>query len=243
LDHSSIGEKHITGAFTADNKIYDGNSSATVLTRSLVGAVSGDTVSLIGGTATFSDVSANEPENAVTVPHANNAGTGEFTLGGDLDEFVGVKLQRGVGTDQATAIAAFGYILGGGRTLYEYAAVVRLHKPGYTSASLVRNRLSERYGPSIAHLPAATTQASVSPLPNLSSTWVKVNVSPVTPSTIRTVLPSFGMRKSAPAAALPWTWLACSAILRIPALTLSTTVNVTSAILSSLSQLIVGWRT
>jgi predicted ribosomally synthesized peptide with SipW-like signal peptide len=67
----------------------------------------------IASTATFSDVSANEPENAVTVPHANNAGTGEFTLGGDLDEFVGVKLQRGVGTDQATAIAAFAYILGG----------------------------------------------------------------------------------------------------------------------------------
>ena len=58
-------------------------------------------------TVTFSDVDANEPETAVTVPHANNEGSN-----GDLDEFVGVTLQRGVGTDAAAAIAAFTYILG-----------------------------------------------------------------------------------------------------------------------------------
>jgi hypothetical protein len=48
-----ITAKHITGAFTADNKVYDGNTSATVLTRSLVGKITGDAVSLFGGTATF----------------------------------------------------------------------------------------------------------------------------------------------------------------------------------------------
>src|SRR5207247_310095 len=47
--------KHITGSFTADNKEYDGNTSATVLTRSLSSAVLGDDVSLTGGTATFND--------------------------------------------------------------------------------------------------------------------------------------------------------------------------------------------
>jgi hypothetical protein len=43
-----------------------------------------------------------------------------------------------------------GYILGGGRTLYEYTAMLRLRKPNYRAASLIRNRLSERYGPGIA---------------------------------------------------------------------------------------------
>jgi len=55
-------------------------------------------------TATFSDVSQNEIENAVS---GNNGGGN-----GDLDEYVGVKLQCGVGTDQASAEANFTYILG-----------------------------------------------------------------------------------------------------------------------------------
>jgi len=52
---ANITVLHITGTFTAANKVYDGNNSAMVLTRSLVSAISGDAVSLTGGTATFSD--------------------------------------------------------------------------------------------------------------------------------------------------------------------------------------------
>src|SRR6266568_2447217 len=52
---ANITAKHITGSFTADNKEYDGNNSATVLTRSLSGTIMGDVVSLTGGTATFAD--------------------------------------------------------------------------------------------------------------------------------------------------------------------------------------------
>ena len=55
-------------------------------------------------TDNFSDVSQNEVENAVS----GNNGGGD----GDLDEYVGVKLQRGVGTDQASAETNFTYILG-----------------------------------------------------------------------------------------------------------------------------------
>jgi len=43
-----------------------------------------------------------------------------------------------------------GYILGGGRVLYDYAALLRLRKPNYRVANLIRNRLSERYGPNLA---------------------------------------------------------------------------------------------
>jgi hypothetical protein len=58
-----------------------------------------------------------------------------------------------------------GYILGGGQALYEYTATLRLRKANFRAASLIRNRLSERYGPGIAqavsardievHIPAA----------------------------------------------------------------------------------------
>ncbi len=66
------------------------------------GSISGTLV--ITSTVTFSDVSQNEVENAVS---GNNGGGN-----GDLDGYVGVKLQRGVGTDQANAEANFTYILG-----------------------------------------------------------------------------------------------------------------------------------
>src|SRR5205823_5084102 len=55
---ANITALHITGSFTASNKTYDGTTAATVLTRSLVGAISGDAVSLTGGTAAFADKNA-----------------------------------------------------------------------------------------------------------------------------------------------------------------------------------------
>src|SRR5207245_3461091 len=59
---ANITAKHITGSFTADNKEYDGNDSATALTRSLSGTIGGDAVNLTGGTATFADKSEGEAE-------------------------------------------------------------------------------------------------------------------------------------------------------------------------------------
>jgi flagellar basal body P-ring protein FlgI len=43
-----------------------------------------------------------------------------------------------------------GHIIGGGRTLYEYAGLLRLRRTDYRVASAIRNRLSERYGPNMA---------------------------------------------------------------------------------------------
>src|SRR5439155_1695331 len=45
----------ITGSITAANKVYDGNTSATITSRTLSGQLSGDVVSYSGGTATFTD--------------------------------------------------------------------------------------------------------------------------------------------------------------------------------------------
>ena len=52
---ANITAKHITGSFTASNKVYDATTAATVLTRSLTGVIAGDTVNLVGGTATFAN--------------------------------------------------------------------------------------------------------------------------------------------------------------------------------------------
>ncbi len=45
----------ITGNITAGNKVYDGTTSATILTSPLTGVISPDVVTYGGGTATFSD--------------------------------------------------------------------------------------------------------------------------------------------------------------------------------------------
>src|SRR5207253_346865 len=43
----------VTGSITASNKVYDGNTTATIATRTLTGVLGADNVSLSGGTATF----------------------------------------------------------------------------------------------------------------------------------------------------------------------------------------------
>ncbi len=46
----------ITGNVTVNNKVFDGNNSATIATRTLTGVIVGDLVNYVGGTATFDDV-------------------------------------------------------------------------------------------------------------------------------------------------------------------------------------------
>jgi len=72
----------VTGAFTAANKVYDGTANATVLTRSVVGAISGDAVSLTGGTAAFGDKNVGTGKT-VTLTGAALSGTdaANYTLG------------------------------------------------------------------------------------------------------------------------------------------------------------------
>src|SRR5206468_1750911 len=46
------------GSITASNKIYDGTTAATIVTRSLTGVLGSDAVSLTGGTASFASKTA-----------------------------------------------------------------------------------------------------------------------------------------------------------------------------------------
>ena len=52
---ADVTPKALTGSFTAQNRVYDGTTTATVLIRSLSDLIAGDVVSLTGGTASFGD--------------------------------------------------------------------------------------------------------------------------------------------------------------------------------------------
>ncbi len=77
------------------------------------GSVSGTLT--ISSNVTFSDVTQNEVENAVP----GNDTTGK----GGLDQCMGIRLQRGVGTDQANAEASFLYVLGSGSSYVAFASL------------------------------------------------------------------------------------------------------------------------
>jgi len=52
---ADITAASLTGSITANNKTYDGNTNATIATRSLTGVIGLDDVTLVGGTASFDD--------------------------------------------------------------------------------------------------------------------------------------------------------------------------------------------
>jgi YDG domain len=58
LASSTVQAKPLIGSFTAANKAYDANASATVTARSLDGVVGSDAVTLSGGTAAFDTAGA-----------------------------------------------------------------------------------------------------------------------------------------------------------------------------------------
>ncbi|MCX6922136.1 MAG: YDG domain-containing protein, partial [Verrucomicrobia bacterium] len=72
----TIAQLAITGNFTANNKIYDGNNSAAVLTRTLNGVLPADVgnVSLTSGTATFANALAGNGKT-VTLAGASLSGS------------------------------------------------------------------------------------------------------------------------------------------------------------------------
>ncbi|WP_392544136.1 MBG domain-containing protein [Oryzobacter telluris] len=78
----AIGAKTVTGSFTVSDKVYDGSTSASILTRSLTGVETGDTVTLTGGSATFSDKNVGTAKT-VTGSGFTLSGThaGNYTLG------------------------------------------------------------------------------------------------------------------------------------------------------------------
>jgi trimeric autotransporter adhesin len=78
---ADITPLEITGSFTVANKIYDGDTDATITGRSLSGVLDDDDVELTGGTASFSDKNAGDAKT-VTGTGLNLSGddAGNYTL-------------------------------------------------------------------------------------------------------------------------------------------------------------------
>jgi hypothetical protein len=78
---ADITAKAVTGKFDAANKVWDGNTSATITNREVVGVVAGDDVELSGGTATFDNANVGEGKT-VTLAGATLSGAdkGNYSL-------------------------------------------------------------------------------------------------------------------------------------------------------------------
>jgi hypothetical protein len=76
---ASIASKPITAGFTAADKVYDGTTAATITGRSLAGTITGDDVSLSGGTAAFGTKNAGQGKTV--------SGSGFTLAGADKDNY------------------------------------------------------------------------------------------------------------------------------------------------------------
>jgi len=97
----TAGGNEVNGNVVFD-RLLPGESGSITWTLVNNGSLPGTLV--IASTGAFLENGSNEPESAV--PENNGGGNG------DVDAFVGVRLQQGVGTDQGNAEANFTDILG-----------------------------------------------------------------------------------------------------------------------------------
>jgi hypothetical protein len=129
---------NLVGSFTADNKVYDSTTSATVLIRSLATVIAPDVVTLDGGTATFDTKNVGNGKT-VTLAGAALAGadagnyslTSVNTTTADITPYTGIIATAEAAnkvydaTTAATALLSFGNIFAGDD----------LTPSGYTSAT------------------------------------------------------------------------------------------------------------
>ena len=76
----TVGQKELTGSFTASNKVYDGNTSATVDTRSLPGVISPDTVNLDVTNAQFDNKNVGNGKTVSADLALSGAQAGNYSL-------------------------------------------------------------------------------------------------------------------------------------------------------------------
>jgi hypothetical protein len=77
----TVTAKPVTGNFTVDDKVYDGNTTATIIGRSLTGVVGTDDVHLSGGTAAFADKNVGSSKTVTGSGFSlSGAAAGNYTL-------------------------------------------------------------------------------------------------------------------------------------------------------------------
>jgi hypothetical protein len=82
---ATIKPKELIAIFTIANKVYDGNTTATITDRQLSGVISGETnkVDLEGGTATFinKDVGSGKAVSVVNPMNLSGTASGNYIIG------------------------------------------------------------------------------------------------------------------------------------------------------------------
>src|SRR6185436_2307553 len=77
----AVATKLLAGSITANSKIYDGTTAATISNRTLSGVVGGDDVTLSGGSATFADKNAGNGKSVTaTGLSLSGASAGNYQL-------------------------------------------------------------------------------------------------------------------------------------------------------------------
>jgi len=80
---ANITPKPLTASITVQDKTYDGNTSASIASRNLIGVISPDQVTASGGTALFTDKNVGEDkEVSATELSIGGAGVGNYSFNG-----------------------------------------------------------------------------------------------------------------------------------------------------------------
>jgi large repetitive protein len=175
----------ITGFFTAPNKVYDGNTTASVSTRTLPTAVSGDVVSLTGGTATFDDKNVGTSKT-VTLTGASLSGSdaGNYNLTGvntTTADITGAPLTITAGNQAKCE----GTLIDLGTTLFTASTMVGSESVASVTLSSTGSLISAASG-SHPIVPSAAVPSAGTDLGNYDITYVDgtltVNAAPAAPT-------------------------------------------------------------
>ncbi len=94
---ATIFKREVSVGFTAANKVYDATTTATILTRSVLGVLEDDTVTALGGVASFEDVSVGNDKFV-------SADMLSFTLGGSEGDNYVIATGTATTTANITAV-------------------------------------------------------------------------------------------------------------------------------------------
>jgi hypothetical protein len=171
----TVNQKPVTGSFTTPaSKVYDGNTTAAVLTRVVNGAIGGDAVSLSGGTASFAnkDVGTNK---TVTLVGAVLAGADKdnYSLGSvgtetaditvaplDINAEIDSKVYDGTTSSSAVPTLGSGQLQGGDTVTGRVQAFQSKNVLGASNSILVVTAYTVNDGNSGGNYDVATHQAS-----------------------------------------------------------------------------------
>ncbi|MFZ2887328.1 MAG: MBG domain-containing protein, partial [Minisyncoccia bacterium] len=162
----------LVGSFTADNKVYDGATDATVLTLSLDNIIALDDVTLSGGTASFDDANVGTGKTVtLTAATLSGASAGNYALAAgaitttaditkkDITTVEAIGIDKTYdGTTDAEATLSSADVVGGDSVTFAYSATFDTENVG--EDKVVTVALSDISGESAGNYSLLATDAS-----------------------------------------------------------------------------------